>query len=249
MTEGLRPVDPGRVARPPPAHRRVRRERPRAVRSARGRGRRVPGAAVIARLEHALGRGATRIDAAAGFAVVVAGIAVLLARPFVTASPASRTALFAGAYAAIGIASAALPLRPGTAGTSAPVTAGGARARRGGGRPGGGRRRTPGPAPWGAGDAPARDPRRRGRGGALPARGVRAPRALRGAGRRRRLGRAVRARPPAGVRGRRAAGGSRRGAAALVAAVGLGDLDGPGRAPTPSRTSWRCSDEARRRRW
>ncbi|MGZ8600785.1 MAG: CPBP family intramembrane glutamic endopeptidase [Actinomycetota bacterium] len=56
-------------------------------------------------------------EALTGAAVVLAGTGVLLARPFVAGSPASRTALFAASYLAIGLASAVLPAAPGRAAT------------------------------------------------------------------------------------------------------------------------------------
>lgn len=48
-------------------------------------------------------------DAGAATAVVLAGAMVLLARPFVGGLPGTRAVLFAGAYAAIGLAALALP--------------------------------------------------------------------------------------------------------------------------------------------
>jgi membrane protease YdiL (CAAX protease family) len=50
------------------------------------------------------------IDAVAGVGVVLAGVAILASRPFVAAGPSARTALFAGAYAAIGVAACLVPL-------------------------------------------------------------------------------------------------------------------------------------------
>jgi len=45
----------------------------------------------------------------AGAVVVLAGVAVLLARPFVAASPSARTVLFAASYVAIGLAALVVP--------------------------------------------------------------------------------------------------------------------------------------------
>ncbi len=49
--------------------------------------------------------------AVAAPAVVLAGAAILLARPFVDAAPGGRTALFATAYLVIGVAAVSLPGR------------------------------------------------------------------------------------------------------------------------------------------
>lgn len=50
-----------------------------------------------------------RASEAAAVGMVVAGIAILLARPLVTGSPSGRVWLFAASYAAIGLASLAVP--------------------------------------------------------------------------------------------------------------------------------------------
>src|SRR5262245_18503977 len=69
------------------------------------------------------------------------------------------------------------------------------------------------------------------RGGAVPPARVCPARAVRGRGRDRRLRAPLRARPRAGVRALRAARRRGRRGAVRVAALGLGDLDGPGRNP------------------
>jgi membrane protease YdiL (CAAX protease family) len=45
----------------------------------------------------------------ARYAIVAGGTSILLARPFVASAPEGRTALFAAAYVAIGLAAAAMP--------------------------------------------------------------------------------------------------------------------------------------------
>jgi membrane protease YdiL (CAAX protease family) len=56
--------------------------------------------------------------APAAVVVVLAGITVLLARPFVTASPPGRTVLVAASYLAIGLAALVVPAPPVAAGPS-----------------------------------------------------------------------------------------------------------------------------------
>jgi len=63
----------------------------------------IPGADVSARVEH------RARDAGAAIAVALAGLVVLLARPFVGGLPGGRVALFACAYVTIGLAAVAVP--------------------------------------------------------------------------------------------------------------------------------------------
>jgi membrane protease YdiL (CAAX protease family) len=63
---------------------------------------------VSARLEAVRSR--APLEEAVGAAVVLAGLAILVARPFVVASPPARVTLFAGAYVAIGAVAMVLPL-------------------------------------------------------------------------------------------------------------------------------------------
>ena len=242
MTEGLEQtipdVPPGRT----PDHGRVRRERSRAVRPARGLGRRVRGEAVSARVERATRgaapgarggddrrprrrRGARRCGrssrrATANAHRVVRGVV-----------PDDRAGLDRGPARA----------RPGPHVAGSRAAAGVRGRRRGGERLG-----LPGPAPVERGRPPALGAGGGGRGGAVPPPRVRPARTVRGGRRDRGLGAAVRARARAGVRARP------RSPSTWGPGCSSGGSGGPrGRGPsrprrTRSPTRWWCSDEARR---
>ena len=246
MTEGTGAGDPRRRRGHAPAHGGVRGERPRAVRPARrgGRGIRGPavsapslGGAVSARVEH------RARDPVVASAVVLSGLVVLLARPFVGVLPGVRVVLVRVRLRGD---------RP--------------RGRRRPGRRRSGRdshRRSssdcglvsiaitaivagsPVPAPWTSAGAAALAPRRGRRGGALPARCSTGGLIRFGAVAAIAVTAVVFALgPPARVRTR---GDPRRLRRRPAARRGSDGRPGPGPCPPPRTarpTSWRCSDEA-----
>ncbi len=218
MTEGLEQADRRRRARHPPDHGRVRGQRSRPVRPARGLGRRLRGATVSA-LDPRVERSDPTLPA---IVVVVAGTVALLARPFVVAGPNARIGLLATAYVAIALACIAVPVERGRAlipfsavaliglgAVAAAVVLAGPAV----------------PVPWGSAALPL---------SVLAAVAEEALFRRVAYARFERFGPApaivvtrlsVRARPRARVRPRRAARGPRRGPALRVAALGERDLD------------------------